>query len=334
MLLNGSPDNWQKDLAMGSKFGQIALRAGVAIALIALLVQISGVELARFRDVSGHLIAVTIGLSVLTLMLRALNFRLIAGSAARSELMGWMSLTANHQVLFSAIPSGLGDLSFPHLARAKTGLPLVHGARLIAVSRARDALTLLALAIIGLVVEGRSPIWLFAFSGLCLTSSYHLETFAHRLRHLLPQAGPVAQKLSALTQGSTVHLTARDRLLRVGGNLAIWLSATAAVGTAFASAGAALSPGDVLVLIAGLNVVGLFAVSIAGIGIAEAGAAGILIWLGWTTEPAIATALIGRPILLISVMAASGLIALSAWALSYKWRGAATAQLASSTQET
>jgi len=306
----------------------------VAVALIALLVQISGVELARFADVSLTHVGLTLILSVSTLLLRAVNFRLIAGHLARPEFTGWMSLTANHQVLFSAIPSGLGDLSFPHLARAKTGLPLAHGARLIAVSRARDALSLLALATIGLAVEGRAPLAMALVSILFLLISFQLEPLAQRLLRRLPKQGKLAERLGALTRGTDQTVHWHCRLTRTGGSLAIWLSAAAAVGTAFASAGAALPPGDVLILIAGLNVVGLLAVSIAGIGIAEAGAAGILIWLGWTAETAATTALIGRPVLLVCVLAASGLVALTAWLPRYKWRGAASAQLASSSPET
>ncbi len=318
---------------MGGKAGRIALRVGVAVTLIMLLIQLSGVELSRFQQVSPRHIALTLLFSILTLLLRAANFRLIAGSDAHSSFGNWMSLTASHQVLFSAVPSGLGDLSFPHLARAKPGLPLLAAARLIALSRARDALSLLALAAFGLALEGRMPPWCALFSGIFLALSLQLEPLIARLLRVLPQNTRLATRLSQTVAPESLAPGWHCRITRSFGSLAIWLSAAAAVGASFAAAATVLAPGDVFVMIAGLNVVGLLAVSIAGLGIAEAGAAAILIWLGWSPDGAATAALIGRPLLLVCVLLACALVAAFAWLLCYNWRGAATAQLAPASPE-
>lgn len=76
----------------------------------------------------------------------------------------------------------------------------------------------------------------------------------------------------------------------------------------FRAAGHPLSLSEAWVMLAGLNIAGALALSVAGLGVAEAGAAGVLTLLGLPLAEAAGIALIARPILLLSNAAASALI--------------------------
>lgn len=289
-------------------FVKIVLRLAIAAALIWFLIRITGVDWTSFSKISWPFIGLALLFSIITLLLRAMNFKMIARYRSYAPFASWMRLSATHQILFSAIPSGLGDLSFPLLANRETDLDLGTGARLIALVRARDALTLLTLAGVGLVLEGRMHI-LFALIPIAtLVMSLKLEVFTTALLSQLPTNGKISSLLAPIVRDATDLPPLKHRMNRVLSSVAVWLSASAAVWAAFMSAGAALAIGDVFVMIAGLNVIGLLAISVAGLGVSELGAAGILIWLGWSTDSAAASALVGRPALLICVLFASGLI--------------------------
>ena len=76
----------------------------------------------------------------------------------------------------------------------------------------------------------------------------------------------------------------------------------------FAAAGHPLTVFEGWVVIAGLNVAGMLAVSVAGLGVAEAGAAGMLALLGMPLAEAAAVAVIARPLLLLSTVTASAVL--------------------------
>ncbi len=61
-------------------------------------------------------------------------------------------------------------------------------------------------------------------------------------------------------------------------------------------------------MLAGLNVAGALALSIAGFGVAEVGATGALVIFGLPVAQAAAVAIVARPLLLLSNTAASGLV--------------------------
>jgi uncharacterized membrane protein YbhN (UPF0104 family) len=74
-------------------------------------------------------------------------------------------------------------------------------------------------------------------------------------------------------------------------------------------AGMSLGPGEVMVVIAGMNLIGALATfTIAGIGVSEGGLALLLTMLGHPTSVSAAIALAVRPLALASSVAVCGLV--------------------------
>ena len=83
--------------------------------------------------------------------------------------------------------------------------------------------------------------------------------------------------------------------------------------SAFAATGHPLSIQQTILMLAALNASGAIAISIGGIGVAEAGAAGMLMLFGETAATAAAVALVARPLLFLSAVAASASLDLVSW---------------------
>jgi uncharacterized membrane protein YbhN (UPF0104 family) len=109
--------------------------------------------------------------------------------------------------------------------------------------------------------------------------------------------------LQFFTQTAGWADTLRDRrrqLALAGWSIATWLSACTALWLVLAAYGIWLGVTDTALLLAGMNIVGIFAFfSIAGFGIAEGGFAGLLMLIGWPLSEASALALVVRPTLTV-----------------------------------
>jgi len=289
-------------------YRRIGFGAAIAVVLLFALVRISGIGIADLGNIVPGYVVLGLGFSLLTLTCRAANYRLLAHQQNPAPFNTWLKLAAKHQFLFSVVPSGLGDAGFPVLAKQHVALSLQDGVRVILLARARDALILLALAAIGASVQRHLPIS-FLLAGVAFV------LFAFLAEPLISLAfrilRPISGKFSHMLAAGFPDPGWKTRVVRTVSTLASWLSAACAIAAAFASAGATLHPGDVLILMAGLNVVGLLAISIGGLGIAEAGSAGILALLGYPLEQATQMSLLARPVLLISVLGACIVLGLS-----------------------
>ena len=275
---------------MRSKRTLLAIVVSVGLmVLVAYVADIGAIDLTQIRP--GYLPLALIAYAG-TLILRACLLRHLTTEATDQRFTSWWSLAARHQFLFTLAPSGAGDLTFPVLANRMVGMPLTQGAALIAGTRLRDICAILGLGCVGLAGLGLAAPVMIMGAILCglalLFSDLTGRAVARLLRRALSEAPSARWPAACLTA-------------------MIWLCASCAIAAGFAAAGHPLSIYQTFIMLAGLNIVGALAISIGGLGIAEAGAAGVLTFLGLPLAEAAAIALIARPILLVTNLAASGL---------------------------
>lgn len=277
-------------------------RIGLGVALAALLM----VLLARFADLNwtdfaaispGYVMA-AIAACMLTVALRALNYRVIAAQPKPKPLRAWIDLSLRHQFLFTAVPSGLGDIGFPVLAKRYVGTDIAQGAAIIGMARLRDLFLLPALGAVGLVATQIAPPAFLLLAAALGAGGVFAEQMAAPLGRLLrrlniSKAPPNSGKIALKTQ-----------LIRTGCTLASWLTAGLALYCAYRAAGFTMAAPQVFVMLAGLNLIGVLAISVGGLGVAEAGSTGVLILLGLPAQEAAQLSLVARPVLLLSILSA------------------------------
>jgi uncharacterized membrane protein YbhN (UPF0104 family) len=284
-------------------FQRIGLGVALAAVLLFALGKVAGVSLADLRAVSPQHVLMALLFAMLTVFLRAANYRAIGGAApaadTRPGLSAWLHLSLRHQFLFTAIPSGLGDLGFPVLARRHVGLRLAEGAAVIAVARLRDICVLLSLGGLSLAVLGHLPL-IFAASAVCLGLAGLFAEHMVAVVRRLGQSFGVALFRDVAVSAQTVP----RQLGRMALSCASWASAVAALWAAFAAAGHSLALAEAVLLLVALNLIGVVSISVGGLGVAEAGSAGVLVWLGLPLDTAVALSLVARPLLLGAVLGA------------------------------
>jgi uncharacterized membrane protein YbhN (UPF0104 family) len=237
---------------------------------------------------------------VTVLVLRGVLFRHLTKERGNAGLVTWIALAARHQFIFIVSPSGSGDLAFPVLANRMLGIGLGSATGLIAGTRLRDICAVFGLGCIGLSGVGFFPIMaveLAVLFGLALYFSDVTISYAGRLVATLRGSQP--------PDAAEVK---PSRLPAAALTLLVWLVASGGVASGFAAAGHPLTIYETWVMLAGLNLAGAIAVSVAGLGIAEAGATGVLVFLGMPLAQAAAIAVVARPLLLLSNTGASALI--------------------------
>ncbi|MEL7280252.1 MAG: lysylphosphatidylglycerol synthase domain-containing protein [Pseudomonadota bacterium] len=271
------------------------LAIGVSVGLLALVAYVADIGAIDLSHIRPGFLPLALAAYGGALILRAALLRHLANATNDSRFTSWLSLAARHQFLFTLAPSGSGDLTFPVLANRIVGVTLGQGTALIAGTRLRDGCAILGLGSAGLAGVGLAAplMWFIAIScGLALLFSDLTGRAVARLLRRTPSAAPSARWPAACL------------------TLMIWLSASCAIAAGFAAAGHPLTIHETFIMLAGLNIVGALAISIGGLGIAEAGAAGVLVFLGLPLAEAAAIALMARPILLLCNLAASVLLEL------------------------
>lgn len=285
------------------------LNAGaVSLALLVLVLWLAGFGNVDLSAIRPLYLVPTLTAYLLVLVLRGAIFRNLARHAAPKSLGWWVLLAARHQFVFIVSPSGTGDIAFPVLAERMVGLGKGAGTKVIAETRIRDIAVVLGLGCIGLALTGHAPVWVglgavLAAAGV-IWSDASIQLFGALLSKLRPKRAAFAPR---------TKVSVPNRLIAALLSLTLWLVATGGIMGGFAAAGAPLSAAEALVMLAGLNVAGAFAMSVAGLGVAEVGAAGVLTFLGVPLSAAAGIALVARPILLGSNAAASGVIEALAW---------------------
>ncbi|MBU2888813.1 lysylphosphatidylglycerol synthase domain-containing protein [Celeribacter halophilus] len=281
---------------MISRRSLIAIAISLALLILMLWVaDIGSIDLAVVRP---FLLLPALTAYLVVLVLRGALYCQLAGSG-ESGLRRWVKLAGRHQFVFILAPSGVGDLVFPLLAGRMVGLAVAPAVTLIAVARLRDVCAVLGLGCAGLAATGHMPLLCGAAAIACFAALYFIDI-------TLSLAGRLIHRLRNLPE--TDIATPANRAPAAALTLALWLAASLGVAAGFAAAGRPLSLFEAWVMLAGLNVAGALALSLAGLGVAEAGAAGVLVFLGLPLTEAVANALVARPILLLCNVAASGLV--------------------------
>jgi uncharacterized membrane protein YbhN (UPF0104 family) len=275
-----------------------ALALAVSAALLALVLWVADVGAIDPSTIHPLLLLPAVAAYIAVLVLRGAQLRLLALPTG-AGLGRWVALAGRHQLVFILSPSGAGDLAFPLLAGRMVGLGVGPAAALIAEARLRDICAVLGLGCAGLAGTGHLPVLAGAGTVLCFAALYFSDVtvvLAGRLLRRIRKTLPPEQG-AAPNRPPAALLT-----------LLLWLTASGGIMAGFAAAGHPLGPFEAWVMMAGLNVAGALALSLAGLGVAEAGAAGVLVFLGMPLAEAAAVAIVARPLLLLSNAAASGLI--------------------------
>ena len=314
--------------APGNRLKYLVSMAASAGLLLLLFAHVDPADLASGwkRIAPGYvLLALTSFIGVL--IVRGLRLRRLAQMPGRrDDRFIWVRLAALHQILFSVMPSGLGDLGFPALAARLSACSGTAAARVLLVYRLQDLWLLVILAASGLLLQasatGVDPVLIaggLVAAAVLLLWSYDLTRLIGLviLRHtdsgrgaqpdpfrhwLVPKVRRVALELDhPVDWGSRLH----DALA----TLLAWALAAGSLWCLFAMIDITLGLGQTLLVIAGLNLVGAAAAfTIAGLGVSETGLAAILLALGFSAPEAIATALIVRPAALVNIVISCGFV--------------------------
>ena len=252
--------------------------------------------------------------------LRLRRLALAAGDTAGR--FAWIRLCALHQTLFTVLPSGSADIGFPLLASRTLGCSPLVAARILLVYRLQDLWMLLILLVVGLSglgdVAGQATLALAG--GVALALLVWANDLTRVLGTLLLRAveprGAAWDWIARPLQRLATELDRpTDWSLRLQGaatTLVSWSLAALSIWALFAMIGLRLDASDVLLVIAGMNLVGAISVfTVAGLGVGEGGLAAILLALGFGGGTAVAAALTVRPAALASVLAGGALIELA-----------------------
>ena len=255
------------------------------------------------------------------LIVRSLRLRRLgAASGAGPAWPPWIRLAALHQLLFSVLPSGLADIGFPVLASRVTGCNPSVGARLLFTYRIQDLWALAMFGGVGLVFRvadwAVDPVVLgfgLMTAAACLIWSNDLTRALGAGVLAVVEHGPgqriAARSLRRLAEELRRPASWRLRLHGAWATLAGWALAAASLWSLFMMIELRLGVAEVLLIIAGMNLVGTVAAfTVAGLGVSEVGLAAILLALGFGAPEALVVALIVRPAALGRVVISCGLI--------------------------
>ncbi len=237
---------------------------------------------------------------------RGILLRTLAPRVDRAGQLCWVQLAARHQAVFTLAPSGFGDLGFPLLAKHITGLAGSTALRIIAQCRLRDTIALAAIGLLGVVLIGIPvgfgwPVILFTLPLIWFADE--LAVIFLRVVTLAVPKSRIATFLREAARQEDVSL--RDRMVRTLLVALVWSAALAGVMAAFRVLGLPIGLGEAMLFIAAVNLAGALAISIAGLGVTEAGATAALVAVGIKLDEAASIALLVRPLLLVSVVLSS-----------------------------
>lgn len=256
---------------------------------------------------------------------RGLRLRRLARAAGDTAgSFAWIRLCALHQTLFTVLPSGSADIGFPLLASRTLGCPPLAAARLLLVYRLQDLWMLLILLVVGLAGLGTGDEAGYVLLGLAGALALALLIWAGDLTRILGilllraieprgpawhwMARPLRRLASELDRPTGWDLRLHGAVTTLGS----WSLAALSIWALFAMIGLRLDASEVLLVIAGMNLVGAISVfTVAGLGVGEGGLAAILLALGFDSGTAVASALTVRPAALASVLAGGALIELA-----------------------
>jgi uncharacterized membrane protein YbhN (UPF0104 family) len=114
-------------------------------------------------------------------------------------------------------------------------------------------------------------------------------------------------RLTQILREASKHdaIGVRCRVIRTASAIVVWVAAIAAIMAIFRAIGIPLSFANSLLFVTALNAARAMSISIAGLGISEAGAAAALVASGSTLQDASSLAIVTRPALLVLMVSLS-----------------------------
>ena len=269
----------------------------------------------------GYVVVASI-LFGLNLVARGFRLAYLAGGPAAP----WIRVAARHQIIFSILPSGLGDAGFPVIARKLAGIGVWSATRVIIAYRAQDLCALLLLGLSGLLVHragGATPVaWLLILMACWIALAWsaglvrwlaRLALFAARRITVLERYAEPLDKMAGVS--SPAALT--GRLWSAGLTCLGWSLVIGAMWSIFAALTVRLGPAEIMIILAGLNLLGVVAVfTIAGLGVSEGGLAAILLMIGFGGEEALSLAVLVRSASLVMTLLTSLIVDRIVWSLA------------------
>ena len=303
----------------------------IAVSVVLLLPILAVVDAtllgATLELISPAYALVALGLYLCNLLVRGWRLKILGLSDEnRDSVLDAVRLSALHQLLFTLLPSGSGDAGFPVLAKRITGSTTQAATRALIVFRIQDLWALAALACLGLLLWSSGPqlsnIVLPVGLLLALTGLYWAPSLTLSLGRFFLAFAPDPKKslpsgwreraiawLRSLAMEFGRPLTPRQCVQGAWLTLLSWSFAAGSIWALFRMIGQDLQLGEVLIVIAGLNLVGAAAVfTLAGLGAAELGLAAILMLLGGDLTASAISALVVRISALGVVLLSSALV--------------------------
>lgn len=238
----------------------------------------------------------------------------------------WIRLAALHHMLFTVMPSGIGDAGFPVLASRLVRCSVYAATRILLTYRIQDLWMLAILAGTGFLLRSvettLDPVWLscgLALAAACLFWATDLtRLFGSAVLATLggfgkegPGTGgsPILSRLQSFAAELNQPAPGIQRIHGTWTTILSWALVAASVWSLFEMIDVRLTPGEVLLVVAGMNLVGAVAAfTVAGLGVGESGLAAILVVLGFTAVESVAVALIVRPAAVLMVLVSGGLL--------------------------
>lgn len=308
----GFAESLPEPTAMTTNLWRWLLAILVSITLLAALLIASNFTFPDPSNFKPKWLGVMLAAHILMVCFRGLLFLTLSTAELTSEPSHWIRLAARHQTVFSVLPSGTGDLTFPMMAKRFVPLGPSEALRMIILFRQRDLIVLAAIALAGLsLLEGHIILAGITFFGGGIALWFSDDVFrlgAKGLESFIPE-GRLSDWISGFAVNHKAPLCRRAAAWLF--SLLIWIASIVAVLSSFAAAGQSISIGAALLFLAFVNLAGVIAISVAGLGVSETGAATALMLIGRSIEHATATALVVRPALLFSVLVSSLLLDLA-----------------------
>lgn len=253
---------------------------------------------------------------VVLILARASTFRALVSTRSRVRMLQWIRLAARHQLVFSVIPGGIGDAGFPYLAKRIVGMETSAALKVVAQIRLRDAICVAIIAFAALTFLGLPPAFGFAGTALALPALWFADELAAAILRIMARIAPGARLTQILREASKHDaIGVRCRVIRTVSAIVVWVAAIASIMAIFRAIGIPLSFANSLLFVTALNAARAMSISIAGLGISEAGATAALVASGSTLQDASSLAIVTRPALLVLMVGVSFVLDVGAGAI-------------------
>lgn len=285
---------------------KLFLAAIVSVLCLGMLGMLANLKLPDFSRADPSWLLATFIAHILTVSGRGLSLRALVPRQQREGALKWVHLAARHQLIFSVFPAGAGDVGFPYSAKRIAGLELHIAVRTIAQFRLRDLMIVGLMGLIGAILIGIPSRFTWAVVALGIPALWASDDIAVGTLRVAAAIIPHSRIIEFLrTAADHESPTISERITRTTLAIFVWSASICAVMAAFRAIGTPIQLAEALIFIAAVNLAGAISLSIAGLGVSEAGATAALVATGRSLQQASSLALVVRPLLLLSIVCAS-----------------------------